>query len=201
MKKTTLFTLLGLASLAQAATISNFDFDTAYTTANDADQGNTASFTLRLDDVAWGTNGGTGTAFSGDNWRIDSIDFIHEITSTNTFGLSISDGLQTISSDNTINQTGLSFGDIMTLNFTGDTETFDSSDTLTFTFTGALARIALSGGQDSGAAINSLSSGSVNFSATSDAAIRINATQVPEPSSALFLCLGGLAALAKRRRK
>lgn len=202
MTKTILAPLALVASMgmSNAALISNFDFDTTYTTANDADQGNTSSQTLRLDDTGFGTNGGVGSALSGTGWSFTSVEFIHETSSANTIGLSITDGVQTITSDNTIDQSALSFGDIMLFSFTGDTETFDATSTLTISFTGANGRIALSGGGDYGGNINSLNTGNVNFSGTSDAAIRIDVTAVPEPSSTALLGLGGLALILRRRK-
>ncbi|MFC4993400.1 PEP-CTERM sorting domain-containing protein [Rubritalea tangerina] len=198
MTKKTLFTLMATCGLSQAAVISNFDFDTIYTTANDADQGNTTSQTLRLDDAGFGTNGGVGSALTGSGWSITTVDFIHETSNNDTVALQISDGFQTITSDNTIDQGTLSFGDLMSFTFSGDTETFDATSTLTFTFTGGSIRTALSGGGDRGGPLNTLSSGSTNWSGTTDMAIRI--TAVPEPTTSALLGLGGVALLLRRRK-
>lgn len=183
------------ASSASAAVISNLDFDALVFDAGN-DQGNGTSQTAKLNDSGWGTNGGEGAALSGVGWSISRVEFTHEDSATISVSLSISDGVQTITSDNSVNQSTLSTGDLFVFDFSGDTETFDSDSLLTFTFSGQ-ARF----GMDNTSANNgALTTGAVNFSGTKDAAMRITATAVPEPSSTALLGLGGLALILRRRK-
>lgn len=211
LKASIILALAGSITAASAATTLITTDPTTYTDGGTS-EGNWHYQSLTLNDAGFTA---TGDAL-GASVTIQSITFAHDTASTadGLYLVAMTDvtDLSTIAaqSTNSVDQTGLAGGALMTWNFSGDTlststeyffawyqDTGGANGTIDAGDTAATARIAMNASTIAGGLRNAPTGG---IASAQDGMMNIQVNNVPEPSSTALLGLGGLALILRRRK-